>query len=243
MAASGNGSGAGDKTMRKTRILVVEDETDLLQVSRNFLTGQGYEVFGAESLGEARRLLWEYPPDLVLLDVLLPDGSGYDFCREIRQTALTPVIFLTCLGADENVVTGLEGGGDDYIVKPYPLAVLQARIAAALRRRGAASGEISLPPLHINLTAGTVKLAGEEIVLTRREFQLLVYLVENRGLELSQSQIYAAVWNAPPETMGNTVRMHISRLRQKLRLDEGSSFELSSTSAQGYIFLRTVYSV
>jgi len=226
--------------MKKTRILLVEDETDVLQVNKVFLEEQGYEVFGAETLREARNRLWEYPPDLILLDVLLPDGSGYDFCREIRQISLAPVIFLTCLGEDGDIVTGLKKGGDDYIVKPYNLSVLHARITAQLRRRGATT-EISLPPLHINLTTGTAKLEGEEIDLTRKEFQLLVYLIENRGLELSQSQIYEGIWNAPPETMGNTVRMHISRLRQKLRLNDGSAFELSA-SGQNYIFLRTVYS-
>ncbi len=227
--------------MKKTRILLVEDETDVLQVNQSYLAQHGYEVFCAETLREARNLLWEYPPDLILLDVLLPDGSGYNFCQEIRKTSLVPVIFLTCMGNDSNVVTGLDRGGDDYIVKPYSLSILQARITAQLRRRGVATGEIFLPPLYINLTAGTVKLYEEEINLTRKEFQLLLYMIENRGQEMSQSQIYEAVWNAPVETMGNTVRMHISRLRQKLKLDDDSAFELSPTNSQGYIFLRTYY--
>jgi DNA-binding response OmpR family regulator len=186
-------------------------------------------------------MLWEYPPDLILLDVLLPDGSGYDFCREIRKSSLIPVIFLSCMREDGNIITGLDRGGDDYIVKPYSLSVLYARILAQLRRRGAITGEISLPPLHINLTSGTVKMEEKGIELTGKEFRLLVYLVENRGQELSQSQIYEAVWNCSSDAMGNTVRMHISRLRKKLKLDEGSSFELSCTSGKKYIFLRTVY--
>ncbi|ADY55423.1 two component transcriptional regulator, winged helix family [Syntrophobotulus glycolicus DSM 8271] len=226
--------------MKKTRILLVEDETDVLQVNRAFLEEQGYEVCCAETLREARNCLWESPPDLVLLDVLLPDGSGYDFCREIREISLVPVIFLTCMGGDGHIVTGLDRGGDDYIIKPYSFSVLQARVAAQLRRRGTVTGEISLPPLQINLTSGLVRLNGETIDLTRKEFLLLLYLVENRGQELSQAGIYEAVWSAPPETMGNTVRMHVSRLRQKLRLDEGSAFELSA-AGQNYIFLRTVY--
>jgi DNA-binding response OmpR family regulator len=228
--------------MKKPRIMLVEDETDVMRANREYLEEQGYEVLCAETLQEARVCLWETPADLILLDVLLPDGSGYDFCREVRKTSAASVIYLTCMGEDDHIVTGLAEGGDDYIIKPYSLNVLGARIAAQLRRRGSAAGEIVLPPLCINLSAGTVKLNGADIPLTRKEFQLLVYLAENRGQELSQGQIYAAVWGGAPETMGNTVRVHISRLRQKLGLDDGSAFELSPTANQGYVFLRTIFS-
>ncbi len=227
--------------MKQPRILLVEDETDVLQVNLRYLTECGYEVHTAETLKAARACLWEFPPDLILLDVNLPDGSGYDFCRELRETTSAPVIFLTCLGAEGQIVTGLETGGDDYIVKPHSLHVLGARVSALLRRRGFGQGRIDLPPLSIDLSTGTATLSGEALSLTRREFSLLCYLVENRGQELSQAQIYEAVWGAGPETMGNAVKVNISRLRQKLHLDDGSSFELASTANQGYVFLRVRY--
>lgn len=228
--------------MKKARILLVEDETEVLAANRDYFEEKGYEVSCAETLHEARNRFWEYPPDVILLDVLLPDGSGYDFCREVRKKSSVPIIFLTCMCEDGSIVTGLELGGDDYIVKPYSLSVLHARVTAQLRRRGAGTGEIILPPLYINLTSGVVKLENETVELGRKEFQLLVYFAENRGQELAQSQIYEAVWNAPAESMGNTVRMNVSRLRQKLRINDGSAFELSATPNQGYIFMRVLYS-
>jgi DNA-binding response OmpR family regulator len=225
----------------KARILLVEDESDVLRVNEQYLLQRGYEVHCADTLRKARNLIWEYPPDLILLDVLLPDGSGFELCESIRKNSAAPVIFLTCMGHTEHIVNGLSLGGDDYIVKPYSFEVLEARIAAQLRRRGIGSGLLELPPLSVSLTSGSVRLSGEEIPLNRKEFQLLVYLMENRGQELSQAQIYRAVWESPPDTMGNTVKMTISRLRQKLRLEETGCFELSTTTSQGYMFLRTGY--
>lgn len=226
--------------MRKARILLVEDERGVLDVNARFLLGKGYEVLCAETIREARAHFWESPPDLILLDVLLPDGSGYDFCREVRASSSAPVIFLTCLGEDAHIVSGLSEG-DDYMVKPYNLEVLGARVAARLRRSGTLQGRIELPPLTIDLAAGSVELENEAILLTRKEFQLLVYLVENRGKELSHAEIYRAVWCAPPETAGNAVKVNISRLRQKLRLGDASPFELSTLPGRGYMFLRVRY--
>jgi DNA-binding response OmpR family regulator len=226
--------------MKKPKIMLVEAETDVARPVRAYLEQKGYEVFCAETLQEARACLWEYPPDLILLDASLPDGPGGDFCGEVRRVSAVPIIFLTYLCADADIVDGLERGADDYITKPCSLSVLSARIAAQLRRRSSVTGEIILPPLYISLTSGTVKLNGKEIYLSRKEFHLLLYMVENLGQELSQSQIYEAVWANPPVTMGNTVRVHISRLRRKLRLDDGSAFELLPTANQSYIFLRTL---
>lgn len=227
--------------MRQARVLLVEDEPNVLGVNAEFLRGKGYEVCGAQTIAEARALLWERPFDLIVLDVLLPDGSGYDFCQELREGSSVPVIYLTCLGEDGQIASGLMRGGDDYMVKPYSLEVLGARAQALLRRSGAIKGKIELPPLSIDLSSGAVSLAGQPISLTRKEFQLLTYLVENRGLALSQEDIFQAVWGAPPKTCGNTVKVTISRLRHKLRLDEASAFELSSVPGRGYMFLRVRY--
>lgn len=227
--------------MRKIHILLVEDETDVLIINKNFLLGKGYQISCAETLASARNIFLGTPPDLILLDVLLPDGSGYDFCSEIRKMSNVPIIFLTCMKEDGNVITGLEHGGDDYIIKPYNLEILHARILTQLRKIGRVTGDISLPPLYINLTSGDVKMNDTHISLSAKELRLLTYLVENRGQELSEEQIYDAVWNAPLDTMGNTVRMNISRIRQKLSLNEESSFELSYTSNHKYMFLRTQY--
>ena len=228
--------------MQRAKLLLVEDESDVLRVNAHYLKQLGYDVRCAGTLDEARNFIWELPPDLIVLDVLMPDGNGFDFCKSIREITSASIIFLTCLDDDRSVVAGLSGGGDDYIVKPYSLEVLGARIDAQLRRIDSRHGRIELPPLRLNLSAGSVEMEGEEIILSRKEFHLLVYFVENRGKVLTQEQLYAAVWEAPLETMGNTVKVTISRLRQKLKLGEASCFELSSVPSGGYLFLRVRYS-
>lgn len=226
---------------KKAKVLLVEDEVDVQRANRQYLAEQGYEVYCAETLKNARAILWEYSPDLILLDVMLPDGSGFDLCREIREYSTVPIIFLTAMGEDGNVVGGFSLGGDDYIVKPYSMEIMGARVAAQLRRHGAGSGIIELPPLRIDLASGDAWLDGKPLKLSPKELQLLAYLVEYRGRTLNQAQIYQDVWSAPPETMGNVVKLNMSRLRRKLNLDgEDSCFELIS-SRQGYRFLRVRY--
>lgn len=226
---------------KKVRILMIEDETDILCINKKYLLEEGYEVHCAESLLEGRNILWEFPPDLILLDVMLPDGSGFDFCKEIRKYTSVPIIFLTAMGEEQNIVGGLTSGGDDYVTKPYSPAILLARITAQLRRHGIHTGVIELPPLYIDVAAGKVILNDEKLELTRKEFHLLVYLAERRGQELSPQQIYRDVWGGTSDTMGSTVRVNISRLRQKLCLSENSCFELSTTTEQNYLFLRVRY--
>lgn len=225
----------------KQRILLVEDETDVQQANKQYLISQGYDVVCADTLQGARTILWELPPNLILLDVMLPDGSGLDLCREIREYSAVPIIFLSAMGEDGNVVGGLASGADDYIVKPYNMEVMGARVAAHLRRHGGSNGIIELPPLRIDLVSGNVWLNNEAIHMTPKQMKLLAYLVENRGHVLSQTRIYQDVWNASPDTMGNIVRMNISRLRKKLDLDNADSYFDIVSNHHGYRFLRIKY--
>ncbi len=228
--------------MRSPRILMVEDETDVLSLNRRHFEEQGYQVDTAKTLDEARAKLWERPPDLVLLDVMLPDGSGYDFCSELRKTTTAPIIYLTSMGHNENIVRGLMCGGDDYIVKPYNLDVLSARVMAQLRRQGlSGAGRIELPPLTIDLHSGKATLNGEDITLAQKELQLLAHLASNAGQELSAEDLYRAVWGEPTGVYKNTVKTHIANLRRKLRLDDGSAFELCTTSSRNYLFLKVLF--
>ena len=228
--------------MHSLRILMVEDETDVLSLNKLHFEEQGFVVDAARTLGEARAKLWESPPDLVLLDVLMPDGSGYDFCGEIRSITTAPIIYLTCMGSDDNIIKGLVGGGDDYIVKPYSLDVLSARVVAMLRRQAlSGAGRIELPPLTIDLRSGKVTLHGEEVSLAQKELQLLAHLVSNVGQAFSAEQLYRAVWDEPAGVYQNTVRMHISNLKKKLKLDEGSPFELAMTSDRRYMFSKIIF--
>lgn len=219
-------------------ILLVEDEKAVSELNRRYLETAGYQVSAARTIKEARAAVWERPPDLVILDVLLPDGSGYDFCREFRELSTAPVLFLTCLDAAADVVRGLSLGGDDYLMKPYNMDVLLARVAAALRRAGARDGVIELPPLKVDLRTGRVTLRGEAISLSPKETQLLAFFAANTGREFSPLEPYNAVWGEDGGAELGTVKAHISRLRSKLKLDDGSPFELSLTPEKKYLFLK-----
>jgi DNA-binding response OmpR family regulator len=225
--------------MEKTTLLMVEDEADVLRVNQLHLSRQGYMIHTAQTLEEARRRLWENPPDLILLDVMLPDGSGLDFCGEIRQTSTAPIIMLTCLENVDLMVTALANGADDYITKPYNLNVLSARVSALLRRSGALRrGVIDFPPLSIDLRTGRGTMEGEDLILTQKELQLLAFFVENAGREFTSDEIYQHVWGEDATVPTNTVRVHISNLRNKLHLNQNAEFEIIRTPGKRYLFQR-----
>lgn len=215
----------------------------MLSLNRKHLERQGYEVLCAETLASARNILWETPPDLIVLDVLMPDGSGFDFCEEIRRLTTAPVLYLTCMDKDENIVRGLSGGGDDYLTKPYSLEVLFARIMAQLRRNGFANvGRIELPPLTVDLLSGRAALDGREIALSRKELQLLACLANNMGRTFTTDELYEAVWGEPADqASANTVYAHISTLRRKLGLGDNSPFELRSCHSGAYTLVKVRY--
>ncbi len=227
---------------KAARILLVEDETDILEANSFYLEALGYQVYSAINLEEARKLMWEYPPDLALLDIMLPDGSGLDFADEFRAYSKAPIIFLTCLEDDLDVLAGFDKGAADYVIKPYNMKILAARIAAQLQKKQANSRQIALPPLFIERDTGNITLDGQLIVLSPKELQILCYFVDMQGQEISQAQLYAAIWgNNEPSKMGSTVRTAVSRLRQKLNLDASDYFALQTTVNGGYVFLRIKY--
>ncbi|QRN85297.1 response regulator transcription factor [Clostridia bacterium] len=228
--------------MKKARLLLIEDETEVLEINKEYFEGKGYEIICAPTLSKARFFLEEHAPDLILLDVMMPDGSGFDFCRELRQKTKIPIIFLTCRNENENVVKGLLQGGDDYVTKPYDLNVLSARVAAQLRRNGFMSaGIIELPPLTIDFLAGEAVLDGKSIPLTMKELQLLGYFALFAGQRLSVDEIYRRAWGTPSPGAVGTVKTHVANLRRKLKLDDGGWFELSSAGKNEYIFSKVQY--
>jgi DNA-binding response OmpR family regulator len=187
--------------------------------------------------------MWAYQPDLILLDVMLPDGSGYDLCRWVRSMTTAAIIFVTTLADDGEVIRGLALGGNDYINKPFSLDVLAARVAAQLRHRGTPTvGRIDLPPLGIDLVAGTVTLEGQPIALTPRELQLLAFFAAGAGQGFTEGELLAAVWNDTSGVPTNTVRTHMSALRRKLRLDQAGAFEPTLTPDKRYVFVRIRFS-
>lgn len=228
--------------MKQAKLLLIEDEADVLQINQEYFQGKGYQTICAPTLGKARFFLEEHAPDLILLDVMMPDGSGFDFCAELRQKTNAPIIFLTCRDENESVVKGLLQGGDDYVTKPYDLNVLSARVAAQLRRNGFMSaGIIELPPLTVDFLAGEALLDGEHIALTLKELQLLGCFALFAGQRLSFTDIYRRAWGELSPGAAGTIKTHVANLRKKLRLDESGWFELTSAGKSEYIFCKVRY--
>ncbi len=216
-----------------SRILVVEDEADIAALVAYQLAHAGFQVRTASSGDEALRSLESAPPDLVILDLMLPGLSGTDVMRAIRsrtETEITPVIMLTARGEEEDRLRGFELGADDYITKPFSPRELVMRVRAVLRRSGeemeARRGGrvLRAGPIEVNVEGCTVSVAGQAITLTPKEFKLLVCLIERRGRTQSRSALLEAVWETTADIATRTVDMHVGRLRAKLK-DAGELIE------------------
>ncbi len=219
-------------------IYLVEDDPSIRKLVTYALSGAGYEVRAFES-GEAMRSeAGKEKPDLYLLDIMLPGESGLEILSSIRQDPEErdiPVIMLTAKGTEYDKVLGLDSGADDYIAKPFGMMELLARIKAVMRRaeRGRTSSEITLGGIEISETAHTVKVGGERVELTLKEFNLLLYLMENDGIVLSRDSILNTVWGYSFDGENRTVDVHIRHLREKLG-DEGQRIE--TVKGVGYRF-------
>ncbi|WP_304508014.1 response regulator transcription factor [Anaerotignum sp.] len=228
--------------MKKATILMVEDEADVLAINQEFFEGKGYAVVGADTLKQARFQLEEHNPDLILLDAMMPDGSGFAFCDELRQKTNAPIIFLTCRNENKSIVQGLLLGGDDYVTKPYDLNVLSARVGAQLRRTGnMTAGKIEIPPLTIDFLLGMVTLENEPISLTQKEIQLLGCLALFAGRRLSYDEIYRRAWGGSSPGAAHTVAVHVANLRKKLGENGRSWFDLTNSGKGEYIFSKIRY--
>jgi len=215
------------------RILVLEDEAKIAGFLRRVLHDEGHRVDVAETLSEAR-VLCSQQYDLLILDRMLPDGDGLSLVRELRrQGTLTPAICLTARDRLEERVEGLYGGADDYLVKPFELSELLARIAA-VTRRASSSERLEVGDLVIDVPARRVSRAGRELQLTAQEFDLLRYLAEHRGHVLSRTRSLDAVWGVTHDPRTNLVDVYISYLRAKI--DKGHDQPLLHTvRGAGYV--------
>ena len=209
--------------MAALRVLIVEDEPDIRDLLAFHLEREGYHVTKCRSGEEAVRLSQTAPPDLVLLDVMLPEMDGLEVCRRLRRdprTQAVPIVMLTARGDEVDRVLGLELGADDYVVKPFSPRELVARVRAVLRRARPAPGTapLAIGGLRIDAAAHTVTVDGAPVSLTRREFDLLRALAEASGRVLSREFLLENVWGyaAAGEIESRTVDVHVRRLRQKL---------------------------
>ncbi len=207
------------------RILVVDDDPDVLGTLTRALTRQGYEVESATSGDEALDKLRLQTPHLIILDVIMPGMNGFEVCKRIRQDNaydFVPVLFLTARGQTDDIVTGLDAGGDDYVIKPFEVSELQARVRALLRRSERdvmrSSSRIQVGQLLLDSDTCQVQAEdGEPVQLTSTEHRLLRYLMEHINQALSPGHLLETVWSYPPNTGDpDLVRAHIRNLRSKL---------------------------
>lgn len=220
------------------RIFFVEDDASLRSGLTFALEKQGYAVTAAATRAEAESLWQAGAYDLVILDVSLPDGSGYDLCRSIRQTSQVPLIFLTAADEETEVIMGLDLGGDDYITKPFKLAVFFSRVNALLRRsarfpqtgRQLVSGGIA-----VDLLQQTVTRKGSPVDLTATEYKLLCFLMENPGQVLSADQILGRLWDCEERYIdSSTLTVYIRRLRTKIEEDPAHPQKILTVRGMGY---------
>lgn len=201
------------------RILIVEDERAISNLMYVNLKAQGYDCTCAFDGKQAADLIEGNSYDLVLLDIMLPEIDGYELLEYIRPLG-TPVIFITAKGTLGDRIKGLRLGADDYIVKPFQIGELLARVEALLRRTKKSAIEYSLFDVEINVNSRTVKKGGKIIDLTVKEFDLLIELIRNKNVALYRDRLYESVWNEPFTGETRTLDSHIQRLRKKLDWDE-----------------------
>ena len=223
----------------KRRILLVEDEESITTPLAEALRREGFEPTVAASAEEALEAAQRLQPDLVLLDVMLPDGSGFDVCRALRERSKVPVIMLTARGEEADRVIGLELGADDYVVKPFSARELVARIRAVLRRTAAASearpeGALEVGALRLDPGRRSVTLAGEDLEVSRKEFDLLRLLMENAGSVVTRERLIDEVWDTNWFGSTKTLDVHVSALRKKLGEDSTEPRYLHTIRGVGF---------
>lgn len=222
----------------KATILMIEDNPDILRANAAELRMENYRVLEADTLEAGRVLAQREQPDLLLLDILLPDGSGLDYCREIFGQNAPRILFLSAMNAPEDVIAGLRAGGDDYMTKPYLMQELLARVEALLRRTQIAPPvpeSLRVGSLELNGTAGRAYLAGRDLLLTHMEYTMLEYLARNMDRYLSAEELYQKLWDMEAVSDVRTVWEHISRLRKKLVA--GTAADIESVRGKGYRLL------
>ncbi|MDD6354914.1 MAG: response regulator transcription factor [Oscillospiraceae bacterium] len=202
------------------------------------LQNEGYTVTHAKTVKEATKIIAEKTFSLYLLDLTLPDGSGYGVCKQIKEMGDLPVIFLTAYDDEVNVVMGFDLGADDYISKPFRLKELTARIKSVLRRynKETADGIIKIKDITINTTSAKVSKAGEEIILTAMEYRLLLILLNNRGRILSRTQLLENIWDIDGDFVeDNTLTVYIKRLRDKIEDEPNKPEIIKTVRGLGYV--------
>lgn len=218
-------------------LLIIEDDATLLRGLKDNFANQGYLVRTASDGARGLEMLVKEPPDLLLLDLMLPSISGYEICARARERQLTlPIIMLTAKGQEEDIVRGLESGADDYVTKPFSIRELMARVKAFLRKQQGASRVHAFGDLRLDLTAHKLFKGDREIELTAKEFRLLEFLVQRPGRALTRDTILNAVWGDDVIVTDRSVDRCVTTLRGKIEANSRNPVYIQTIRDIGYRF-------
>ena len=219
----------------KQRVLVIDDEPQFLRALSTNLRGAGYDVDTAATAADALAAAPLRPPDAVILDLLLPDGSGRDVCRELRTWTKAPIILVSAVGDDDEKIAALDAGADDYVTKPFAIGELLARLRAVLRRAGSPEQPVvDVGPIRVDLEKSSVTVEGELVHLTPHEFKILRLLALNEGKLLTHRAILREVWGPSYGDESNYLHVYVSQLRRKLEPDPARPRFLVTEPGAGY---------
>lgn len=219
-------------------ILIVDDDKDLSYIIAEMLESYGYAVTKAESGDEALSLLSENTFHLILLDINLPDSTGFELCKELRRVSAVPVIFASARTSEDDRITGFDIGGDDYLPKPYSMKELLSRVNALLRRSYGLGGEektVSFGDVKVNIVSREVTKGGNIVSLSLKEFDLLSYLCLNMNKPVSKDKLLSEVWGAFSSVEPSTLAVHIRWLREKLEKDPANPEFIKTVYKIGYM--------
>lgn len=230
--------------MDGAKILVVDDEPDITELIELYLVREGFQVYLADTGATALELVQDVRPDLIILDIQMQQMTGIEVCEHIRATSDVPILFISCMSDDTDIIHGLSVGGDDYMTKPFSPRQLVARVKAHLRRRMPAPpanaaeqpAVLSYGPLSINLEEHTIHLEGEPINLSVKEFDLLTHLARHPNKVFNLDHLYQAIWGADSIGDTRTLMVHISNLRKKIEADPANPSLIVTVRGVGYKF-------
>lgn len=218
-------------------ILLVEDNEKIMRGNQRLFGLSGYETVAALTLEEAYEAVAQRKPDAIVLDIMLPDGSGLDFMKKMRngEQSSVPILLLTGLSESEDIIRGLSNGGDDYLTKPYDFHILLARVEALLRRATRVPEVITKDDLSLNIPSGVATLDGKDLLLNKKEFALLLIFIQNPERYMDGAYLYEKVWNSPMTGNAQALKSTLTRLRIKL---DGSGWTITSSRGEGYYLER-----
>jgi len=217
----------------RTTILLVEDNPNYMEINRTALTKKGYSILEADTLAKGRELVLSEAPDLIILDIMLPDGNGLALCEELRKGSQIPILFLSAKKEDADQLAGFEAGGDDYLSKPYNLNILIKRVESVLSRARYVPDVLVKGRLVIDLVSGTVTFGGKNLDIKGKAYDVLFFLAKRENKVFTAEQIYERVWGQEMARNNNAVKKAISILNNELKKTD---YTISNEYGKGYSF-------